>query len=133
VAAATSARTNAFRILGKGQGLLVLFGDASKGWIAVQLAAPLLAHAFAGAPRTICESRRSLGESRAQLHLLARLQGAAKASPRRRASCSRSCPGALLIILGVWILLILLTRYVSVASIAASFVRPFRHLVHHQP
>ena len=114
--------TNAFRILGKGQGLLVLFGDASKGWIAVQLAAPLLAQMFAGAPENYL--RITAGVSAILGHNYTCWLGfkGGKGIATTAGVLLALVPWALLIILGVWILLILLTRYVSVASIAASFV-----------
>ena len=117
--------TNAFRILGKGQGLLVLFGDASKGWIAVQLAAPLLAQMFAGAPENYL--RITAGVSAILGHNYTCWLGfkGGKGIATTAGVLLALVPWALLIILGVWILLILLTRYVSVASIAASFVLPF--------
>jgi glycerol-3-phosphate acyltransferase PlsY len=117
--------TNAFRTLGKGPAVLVLFGDASKGWIAVQLAAPLLAQVFAGAPESYL--RITAGVSAILGHNYTCWLGfkGGKGIATTAGVLLALVPWALLIILGVWVLLFLITRYVSVASIAASLALPF--------
>jgi glycerol-3-phosphate acyltransferase PlsY len=117
--------TNAFRILGKGPGLAVLLGDALKGWLAVAVAAPLagrLAPGMCGeALRLTAGVAVILGHN---YTCWLRFKGG-KGIATSAGVLFGLVPWALMIILGIWIILLLLTRYASVASIVASFALPF--------
>jgi glycerol-3-phosphate acyltransferase PlsY len=117
--------TNAFRVLGKRFGIFVLLVDALKGWVAVQIAAPLVAQAIPGAPsdylRITAGIAVILGHNfTCWLHFKG-----GKGIATSAGVLIGLVPWALLIILGVWIILFILTRYVSIGSIAASFTLPF--------
>ena len=117
--------TNAFRILGKRAGVLVLLADALKGWVAVQIAAPFIGQYFSGTPvdylRITAGITVILGHNfTCWLHFKG-----GKGIATSAGVLVALVPWALLIILSVWIILFLLTRYVSVGSLAASFVLPF--------
>ncbi len=117
--------TNAFRILGKRAGIFVLLVDALKGWVAVQVVAPLVAQAIPGAPEVYL--RITAGIAVILGHNFTcwlRFKGG-KGIATSAGVLVALVPWALLIILGIWIILFLLTRYVSVGSIAASFALPF--------
>jgi glycerol-3-phosphate acyltransferase PlsY len=117
--------TNAFRILGKGPGFFVLLIDALKGWVAVCVAAPLIAGWIGGAPEEYL--RITAGVTAVLGHNYTCWLGfkGGKGIATSAGVLIALVPWALLIILGVWILLFFTTRYVSVASIAASFTLPF--------
>ena len=117
--------TNAFRILGKRAGIFVLLVDALKGWVAVQVVAPLVAQAIPGAPEVYL--RITAGIAVILGHNFTcwlRFKGG-KGIATSAGVLVALVTWALLIILGIWIILFLLTRYVSVGSIAASFALPF--------
>jgi acyl phosphate:glycerol-3-phosphate acyltransferase len=117
--------TNTFRILGKGAGVLVLLADALKGWIAVALVAPGFAQFVSGIHldylRITAAILAILGHNyTCWLHF----KGGKGIATSAGVLCAL-LPWALLIIVTVWVLLFVLTRYVSVASIAASATLPF--------
>jgi glycerol-3-phosphate acyltransferase PlsY len=117
--------TNAFRVLGKGFGIFVLLMDALKGWIAVQLGALAVAKLLPGVPleylRITAGIAAILGHNfTCWLHFKG-----GKGIATSAGVLIALVPWALLIILAIFIILFLATRYVSVGSIAAAFALPF--------
>lgn len=122
--------TNVFRVLGKPAGILVLGCDFAKGWAACRgisfLAAQLLP-ALAG----LDETRRTLLMVLAGLASILghnypcwlRFRGG-KGIATSAGVLAGLLPVAFAIMLGVWILVALSTRYVSVASLAAAAFLP---------
>ncbi len=121
--------TNAFRILGKGPGIFVLLVDAVKGWLAVALIAPGVARIFPGEPpadyveylQITAGLTAILGHNyTCWLHFKG-----GKGIATSAGALLALVPVALLIILSLFIILFLTTRYVSVGSISAAFALPF--------
>lgn len=117
--------TNAFRVLGKGFGIFVLLMDALKGWIAVILGAGVVAKLLPGVPleylRITAGIAAILGHNfTCWLHFKG-----GKGIATSAGVLIALVPLALLIILTIFIILFLTTRYVSVGSIAAAFTLPF--------
>jgi acyl phosphate:glycerol-3-phosphate acyltransferase len=121
--------TNVFRILGKAAGIFVLLADAAKGWVAVYVVARLVAGWFypdAGSSArewfALCAGVAAiLGHNyTCWLHFKG-----GKGIATSAGVLVALVPVPLLIILGVWIGVFALSRYVSLASICASFVLPF--------
>jgi len=122
--------TNVFRILGKPAGIFVLLADALKGWVAVRVVAIWIVE-------TLLPSD-SMGRTRLIAAILAalfavlghnytcwlRFKGG-KGIATSAGVLTALVPWALLIILSVWIILFLTTRFVSVGSLAAAAVLPF--------
>lgn len=120
--------TNVFRALGTPAGVIVLLADAFKGWAAVAIIANLVcnwAYPTAGA------------QAREWFHIVAGLAAVlghnytcwlnfkgGKGIATSAGVLVALVPWALLIILGVWIIVFALSRYVSLASIAASAALP---------
>ena len=121
--------TNVFRILGKTAGVFVLLADAAKGWLAVVLVAKWVADWFYPAAGPLA-------------HEWFRLCAGIAAILGHNYTCWLHFKGGkgiatsagvlvalvwlpLLIILGVWIVVFAVSRYVSLASICASFALPF--------
>jgi glycerol-3-phosphate acyltransferase PlsY len=101
--------TNVFRILGKTAGALVLLADAAKGWVAVFVAARLIAGwSYPNASPQVREWFALDAGVAAILGVLVAL-----------------VPLALLMVLGIWVAVFALSRYVSLASICAAFALPF--------
>jgi len=121
--------TNVFRALGKGAGILVLFADALKGWLAVQVAAPIIAGWVSGSPSPELEDylRITAGITVILGHNYTCWLGfkGGKGIATSAGVLVALVPWALLIILTVWILAFSITRIVSVGSIAASSTLPF--------
>jgi len=121
--------TNVFRYLGTPAGILVLLADALKGWLAVAAAANLFCdwlNPGAGQLarewfRIVAGGAAILGHNYTCWLYFKGGKGIATSSGVLVALV----PWALLVILGVWILVFLLSRYVSLASISASFTLPF--------
>jgi acyl phosphate:glycerol-3-phosphate acyltransferase len=118
--------TNAFRILGKTAGIIVLAGDGLKGWIAVALVAEFISrHFLAAAPapdylRIVAGITAILGHNYTYWLKFKGGKGIATSAGVMAALV----PWAFVITLITWIIICLLTRYVSVASIAAALVLP---------
>lgn len=124
--------TNVFRILGRPAGVAVLLLDALKGWLAVTMVAELIALGF-GPPVTTLET----APSRLGLQLAAgvaailghnytcwlRFKGG-KGIATTGGVALAWMPLPLLLVLGVWGLVFALSRYVSLASIAAAVALP---------
>jgi glycerol-3-phosphate acyltransferase PlsY len=121
--------TNVFRYLGTKAGVFVLLIDALKGWLAVAGLAGLFANWFQGSTDLAARER---------LEIIAGLSAilghnftcwlyfkGGKGIATSAGVLVGLVPGALLIILAVWIIVFGLSRYVSLASITASFTLPF--------
>ncbi|HWY77247.1 MAG TPA: glycerol-3-phosphate 1-O-acyltransferase PlsY [Verrucomicrobiae bacterium] len=122
--------TNAFRTLGTVPGILVLLIDGLKGWGAVELSgviSALLQPAAKPDPNVI-EYLRIVAASCAILGhnytCWLKFKGG-KGIATSAGVLAALVPLALVISLGTWIIVCIWTRYVSVASIAASAILPF--------
>jgi glycerol-3-phosphate acyltransferase PlsY len=117
--------TNAFRVLGKGLGIFVLLMDALKGYVAVQVGALVVSELLPGVPleylRITAGIAAILGHNfTCWLHFKG-----GKGIATSAGVLIALVPLALAIILTIFIILFLVTRYVSVGSIAAAFALPF--------
>lgn len=123
--------TNAFRILGKGPGIFVLLVDALKGWVAAAWV-PVLAHKIVHpVPDWSVESFDWLKILASICVFLGhnytcwlKFKGG-KGIATSAGILFALVPWAFVISLSTWIICCLVTRYVSVASIAAALVLPF--------
>jgi glycerol-3-phosphate acyltransferase PlsY len=121
--------TNVFRILGTPAGVFVLLVDAAKGWGAVLIGQRLLWPWFASSdPALGAEWFAVAGGVAAVLGhnytLWLRFKGG-KGIATSAGVLAGLVPMALLIALVVWVIVFLLSRYVSLASISGAFVLPF--------
>jgi len=121
--------TNVLRYFGTFAGVLVLLADALKGFLAVAALTRLVWHAYGLNPDPT--NREWLEIVAALAAILGhnftcwlRFKGG-KGIATSAGVLIALVPYALLIILGVWIVVIALTRFVSLASISASFTLPF--------
>jgi acyl phosphate:glycerol-3-phosphate acyltransferase len=121
--------TNVFRILGTTAGILVLLADAAKGWLAVWFVAKV----FAGWEHVAADSTAllwfKLGAGVAAIlghnyTCWLRFKGG-KGIATSAGVLVGLVPLALLVVLGVWIVVFALSRYVSLASICAAAALPF--------
>jgi acyl phosphate:glycerol-3-phosphate acyltransferase len=128
--------TNVFRFLGKPAGIFVLFADALKGWLAVVTVTWVINQAF-HLPQDqltqewlkICAGVCAiLGHNfTCWLHFKG-----GKGIATSAGVLTALVPFSLLIILSVWIVVFVFTRYVSLASICASFTLPFAAWLTHE-
>ncbi len=122
--------TNVFRILGKPAGIFVLLADALKGWVAVRVVAVWLVETLL--PPDSMDGSVEKAKILAVLFAVLghnytcwlRFKGG-KGIATSAGVLTALVPQAFLIILGVWIVLFVLTRYVSLGSISAAAVLPF--------
>ena len=122
--------TNAFRVLGKPAGVFVLLTDAVKGWLAVWVVAIWILNAVL--PTDPSDGTRTIAAIIAGLFAVVghnypcwlKFKGG-KGIATSAGVLVALVPWALIIILSVWIVLVLATRYVSIGSIAAAVVLPF--------
>ncbi len=124
--------TNAFRILGTPAGISVLLVDALKGWVAVFFVARYMANFFyPTAGQTAFEWFRLIAGVCAILGhnytCWLRFKGG-KGIATSAGMLVALVPVPLLIILGIWIVVFLLSRYVSLASMVAAAALPFAAL-----
>jgi len=121
--------TNVLRILGKPAGIFVLFMDALKGWVAVVLMTRLALLAFGMSGNAVrmevCQIIAAvcaiLGHNyTCWLHFKG-----GKGIATSAGVLLALVPWALVTILTIWIIIFATTRYVSLASIAASAALPF--------
>ena len=123
--------TNVIRAIGKPAGVFVLVIDGLKGYAACEWLAQIILHWGAGQTAEL-ELLKIIGAGCAVLGLnytcWLRCKGG-KGIATSAGVLAGLVPVALLIILGVWAVVFALTRYVSLASIAASFSLPFATLL----
>ena len=119
--------TNAFRILGKGAGILVLFVDALKGWLAAALV-PKFAHDLLNATGGDIEYLRIIGGVMVILGhnytCWLKFKGG-KGIATSAGVLIALIPWAFAVGLVAWVTVFFLTRYVSLASLAAAVSLPF--------
>lgn len=121
--------TNVMRILGKPAGTLVLAVDALKGWVAVALLPRLIFRVFQISPEL---HEREFFEIAAGFAVVLghnytcwlKFKGG-KGIATSAGVLIGLVPQALLVIFCIWVVVFVLTRYVSLASICASFALPF--------
>lgn len=121
--------TNVFRILGTPAGILVLLVDAAKGWIAVLIGMRMIWPWIA--PDVATGTAEWLGVAAGVAAVLGHnytfwlgFKGG-KGIATSAGVLAGLVPLALLVALGVWIAVVVLSRYVSLASILGAFVLPF--------
>ncbi len=125
--------TNVLRVLGKPAGVSVLLVDGLKGWLAVEVAAGLVknwVYPTAG-PVESEWFRIAAGIAAILGHNYTcwlNFKGG-KGIATSAGVLAALVPVPLLIIFSVWIIVFVLSRYVSLASISASFTLPFATLV----
>ncbi len=121
--------TNAFRVLGKPAGIFTLLADAFKGWTAVAWAAPFILEKISGtAPaasdvvwaRILASACVVLGHN---YTCWLKFKGG-KGIATSAGVLAALVPWTFVISLGAWMLLVVLTRFVSVGSLAASISLP---------
>lgn len=117
--------TNVFRTVGKTLGIMVLLVDAYKGWLAVAWVAPCIGHYLspdtkAGWLPVVAGMGAILGHN---YTCWLRFKGG-KGIATSAGVFIGLVPGAFLIAFGAWIILFVVTRYVSVASMGAAAVLP---------
>ncbi len=121
--------TNVLRILGTPAGVLVLLADALKGWLSVVLARGIFPgwfHASADAQAVLWFGiLGGLGAILGHNYTCWLHFKGGKGIATSAGVLLGLVPCALLIILGVFLVVFALTRYVSLASISASFSLPF--------
>jgi len=121
--------TNVLRALGRPAGATVFLADAFKGWIAVAVL-PRLVFLIFGIPQNTPnrEYYQIIGGLAVVLGhnytCWLHFKGG-KGIATSAGVLSALVPGALIIILSLFIIVFALTRYVSLASLAASFALPF--------
>src|SRR5258708_11953611 len=119
--------TNVMRILGKPAGIFVSLTDALKGWVAVEGVTHLVFFLF-GQPlsepkvfRIVAAFAAVFGHNYTCWLSFKGGKGIATSA----GVLAALVPSALMMSLSVWIVLLALTRYVSIGSIAGSFTLPF--------
>jgi glycerol-3-phosphate acyltransferase PlsY len=120
--------TNVFRILGKPAGIFVLIMDAAKGWVAVAIGTRLVAKWLDAYPDDLhfewlqlCAGVASVLGHNYTCWL--RFKGG-KGVATSAGVLLALVPWALLVIVSLWVVVLVLTRYVSLASICASAALP---------
>jgi glycerol-3-phosphate acyltransferase PlsY len=123
--------TNAFRILGKGPGIFVLVADGLKGWVAVDKIPDLVHAGFDSAAiwdqptlqwlKIIAAISVILGHN---YTCWLKFKGG-KGIATSAGVLAALVPVAMVVSLATWIIVCVITRYVSMASIAASLILPF--------
>lgn len=127
--------TNVFRILGKPAGIFVLVIDGLKGYAACAWVSDLMLRWFAN-PEIASETVRITAGIAAILGhnytCWLRFKGG-KGIATSAGVLAALVPVALVIIVTIWIIVFVLTRYVSLASISASFALPFAAWITRNP
>ncbi|MEI8040633.1 MAG: glycerol-3-phosphate 1-O-acyltransferase PlsY [Verrucomicrobiota bacterium] len=126
--------TNVFRILGRTAGILVLLVDAAKGWLAVSVVASWVGGWTHASPTAgvwmalVAGVAAILGHNyTCWLHFKG-----GKGIATSAGVLVALVPAALLIVLGIWIVVFAVSRYVSLASICAALALPFAAWLHHE-
>jgi acyl phosphate:glycerol-3-phosphate acyltransferase len=115
--------TNVFRILGKGPGALVLFVDLAKGFVAVW-ALPILLIELTRVGSPWLSEGAAIGVVLGHNYTCwLRFKGG-KGIATSAGALAALIPGPFLIVLITWLLVFGLSRYVSLASIAAALALP---------
>ena len=121
--------TNAFRVLGRAAGSAVLLADALKGWMAVavlpQILFPIFGIPFNAPTREYYQILGALAVVLGHNYTCWLKFKGGKGIATSAGVLIALVPWALLIILGIWFVVFTITRYVSLASLAASFALPF--------
>ena len=121
--------TNVYRTLGKTAGGFVFLADAAKGWLAVFVVAKLVAVWMYPAARLLAHDWFAICAGVAAIlghnYTCWLYFKGGKGIATSAGVLVALVPWPLLIILGIWIVVLALTRYVSLASISASFALPF--------
>jgi len=123
--------TNVFRILGKPAGIFVLVFDGLKGFAACAWLSAVIIKSLAVAPGEEVYLRLVAGLAVVLGHNYTcwlKFKGG-KGIATSAGVLAALVPWALIIILSIWIILFVTTRYVSLGSIAASFTLPFATLL----
>ena len=127
--------TNVFRSLGVPAGIFVLLFDAFKGWLAVILAMKVFANVF---QVNSAQARDWLAITGGLAAILGHIftcwlhfKGG-KGIATSAGVLVALVPLALMIILGIWILVFAISRYVSLGSICAAASLPFAAWLTHQ-
>ena len=128
--------TNAFRILGKTAGTIVLVFDGLKGWLAVSFL-PEIAHRIFPATSWTLETQELLRITAGVVVILGhnytcwlKFKGG-KGIATSAGVLAALVPWTFIIALMTWVIVCVLTRYVSVASIVAAVALPFATLWAH--
>jgi glycerol-3-phosphate acyltransferase PlsY len=119
--------TNVFRVLGRTAGIAVLAADGLKGFVAARFVPVLALHIFAssGARRENLALAAGVGAILGHNYTCwLRFKGG-KGIATSGGVVMAWAPAACLTALGLWGLVFVATRYVSLASIAAALVLPF--------
>jgi len=119
--------TNVFRILGKPAGVFVLVFDGLKGFAACAWFSDVVIKSFAVTPDDEVYLRLVAGLAVVIGHNFTcwlKFKGG-KGIATSAGVLAALVPWALIIILSIWIILFILTRYVSLGSVAAAFTLPF--------
>jgi len=121
--------TNVFRALGTPAGILVLLADAFKGWLPVAVIAKAVCQWQApDAGRQVVEISQVVAALSPVLGhnytVWLRFRGG-KGIATSAGALGALVPGALGIVLGIWVIVFGISRYVSLASICAAFALPF--------
>jgi glycerol-3-phosphate acyltransferase PlsY len=123
--------TNVFRILGKPAGIFVLSVDALKGFVACFFVGPLVYRLLVGSLENGSATHEFLKITGGFLAILGhnytcwlKFKGG-KGIATSAGVVLGLLPIALAIALGIWLLVLAISRYVSVASIVAALVLPF--------
>ena len=120
--------TNVFRTLGKPAGIFVLIVDALKGWIAVALVARWVAHRYQ--PGSDFAAREWLAICAAIWAVLGhnytcwlQFKGG-KGIATSAGVLAALVPWSVVIVVSIWIVVLAVSRYVSLASMLAAFALP---------
>ena len=115
--------TNVFRVLGKGPGALVLIVDLLKGALAV-LVAPMLAAAMTPTDLLALPALAALGAVLGHNYTCWLGFNGGKGVATSAGAMAALIPPAFGVTVITWLLVFFLTRYVSMASIAAALILP---------
>lgn len=117
--------TNVMRVLGVGPGLLVLVADAGKG-----VAAVWIGHIFGGVDFALLCGLSAIAGHNWSVFL--RFQGGRGVATSAGVILALS-PAALLSAVALWVVIVAVTRYVSLASMIAAVSVPAWMLLYRQP
>jgi glycerol-3-phosphate acyltransferase PlsY len=117
--------TNAFRVLGKRWGVFVLLVDALKGWVAVAIAAKIIVNFLPGAPLEYLQITAAICAILGHNYTCWLYFKGGKGIATSAGVLIALVPWAVVIALGLFIILFLATRFVSVGSMGAAASLPF--------